>query len=340
MVTDDFSEVFDGLTDTPTEVSKTTETEVVKETPINNEVEKEVETEVETPEAETDGEEKPAEEIETPAAEKRNWRERYQETDDFKAKLRKQDEAVYAAKLKKIEDVENTPAFQIISKALDEGKDPMEAIRAVAVDNISNLTPKDLFMKDLEKYKDSLTEDEFAEEVEKFEGKSKLEQIKATESIKAELTNAREAELAKFKPVAKETKLNPELQEKVTKFDTELENMLSNLDGKTINGVTFTPAVLNKIEETLAHGHISPDMYIDENGNFDAGEAIELAVLKHYRAAFINGLKGEYKSLGMKEALKQKHNVSSGKVKNTGMPDPTGNAAKRKADLDFMFPKQ
>jgi len=184
-----------------------------------------------------------------------------------------------------------------------------------------------------------LTEEEFAEEVEKFEGKSKLEQIKATEAIKAELTNAREAELAKFKPVAKETKLNPELQEKVTKFDTELENMLSNLDGKTINGVTFTPAVLNKIEETLAHGHISPDMYIDENGNFDAGEAIELAVLKHYRAAFINGLKGEYKSLGMKEALKQKHNVSSGKVKNTGMPDPTGNAAKRKADLDFMFPK-
>ena len=333
-----FDDVFNSISDNATEevepkVDETVAPETVEpETEVAEEVIENTETEVE-PEVET--EEESTEE--TPAAEKKNWRERYQETDDFKAKLRKQDEAEYAAKLKKIETVENNPAFQIVAKALEEGKDPMEELRKVAVDNVSTLTPKDLFMKDLEKYKDSLTEDEYEEEVEKFENKSKLEQIKATEPIKAELTNAREAELAKFKPTVKEVKLDPETQAKVNKFDADFDARLNALDGQTINGVKFTPAVLTKIEETIAKGHINPELFMDENGDFDAGEAIELAVLKHYRQAYLNGLKGEYKSNGIKEALKQKHNVASGKAKSTGMPDSSSSAARKKADIDFVF---
>lgn len=331
-----FDDVFNSL-DTTEEVETT---ETIVETPAETDPQVEVKEE----KIEETTEEKPIETEEqtieeTPAAEKKNWRERYAETPEYKEKLRKQDEAIYEAKLKKIEEIENNPVFQIVSKAIEQGIDPVEAMKKVAVDEISSLTPKDLFLKDLEKYKNSLTEEEIQEEIEKFESKSKLEQIKATEGIKSELTSAREAELAKFKTAKKEVTLDAETQAKVNKFDSDFEERLNALDGKTINGVKFTPAVLKKIEDTIASGDINPKLFIDEKGNFDADEAIELAILKHYRSAYVNGLKGEYKSEGFKEALKQKHNVGSGKTKTSGMPDATDPKAQKKAEIAFIFNK-
>ena len=329
-----FDALFDESKQNQTEVTEQVEETPVQETTeqVENEESEQAENQSEETTTEATTEEEPQE------GEKKHWRERYAETDDYKAKVKKQDESALMAKLKEIEEIEKDEAYQLIKTARAQGKNPIDVIKELAIDNVSALSPKDLFMKDLEKYKDSLTEEERAEEIEKFESKSKLEQIKATEGIKAELTKQREEALTPFKAQPKqEPKLDPETQAKVNKFDADFDNRLNLLDGKTINGVKFTPAVLKKIEDTIANGHISPELFMDENGNFDADEAIDLAVFKHYRVPYINGLKGESKSEGFKEALKQKHNVGSGKVRTTGMPDATDSKAKKKAEIDSMF---
>jgi hypothetical protein len=272
---------------TPIEYAKTNAEEKVEETPTDEVIEtledlgSEKAEENKYEEIETLEDDSEVVKKETPKADK-NWRDSYKETDEFKNELKKQDLASYDAKMKEIQEIENDEAYKIIKEARAKGVNPLDYIKELAENNVSKLTPKDLYMKKIDKYKDRLTEEQVEEALYKFESMTAIEQYEATEGIKAELEAAQKEKLSRFE--SKKEEVPQEVVDNIKKFEVELDSLFNKLNGKIYKGVKYTPTLIKKIENALLEGMVSPKAYIREDGTFDPVEALEAVQgLKSFR---------------------------------------------------------
>lgn len=259
----------------------------------------------------------------------KNWREAYKETDDYKSEVRQNDLASYEAKMKEWAEIENDEAIKMVLEARKQGKNPLEFIKEIASADYEKLSPKDLFMKDIEKFKDKLTEDQIEAEVEIFENMSPLQQIKATEGIKNELIAQKKEQLSKFESKPQETP--KEVLDNFNKFKGELDSILDRLEGKVVRGVKYTPSLLRKLEVAIMDVKVSPKAYVNQDGTFDAQEALEVALsLKEFRGLSKKAEIEAAETKGKEEVLRDRSNVSKG-VRTTGMPNSSDNNAELKA---------
>jgi hypothetical protein len=273
---------------------------------------------------------------ETPKADK-NWRDSYKETDDFKSEIKKQDLASYDAKMKEIQEIENDEAYKIIKEARAKGVNPLDYIKELAENNVSKLSPKDLYMKKIDKYKDRLTEDQVEEAIYKFESMTAIEQYEATEGIKAELEAAQKEKLSRFESNKEE--VSQEVINNIKKFEVELDSLFNKLNGKIYKGVKYTPTLISKIEKALLDGMVSPKAYIREDGTFDPVEALEAVQgLKNFRGLMKKNEIETAASQAREEVLKDKSNVSKG-VRTTGMPKSGDSQAELKLAQKQFFNK-
>lgn len=325
---------------TPIEYSKANTEEKVEDTP-NDEVietledlgsetlEDKKEEEIESLEFET-------EKKEISKADK-NWRDSYKETDDFKNELKKQDLASYDSKMKEIQEIENDEAYKIIKEARAKGVNPLDYIKELAENNVSKLTPKELYMKKIDKYKDRLTEDQVEEAIYKFESMTAIEQYEATEGIKAELEAAQKEKLSRFEN--KREEVPQEVVNNIKKFEVELDSLFNKLNGKIYKGVKYTPTLISKIEKALLDGMVSPKAYIREDGTFDPVEALEAVQgLKSFRGLMKKNEIEDAVSKAREDVLKDKSNVSKG-VRTTGMPKSGDSQAELKLAQKQFFNK-
>lgn len=270
-------------------------------------------------------------------SEKKNWRESYKETDDYKNELRQKDLATYEAKMKELEEIENDEAYKIIKSARAQGKNPLEVIKEIATADYENLSPEDLFMKKLDKYKGKLTEDEIEQEKQVFKNLTPLQKIESTEGIKNELIAQKKEQLSKFE--SKSQQPSQELVENFDKFKGELDSILNRLEGKIYKGVKYTPSLLAKLESAIMNGKVSPKAYVNPDGTLDAAEALEVAMsLRDFRDLVKTQELKDAESKGRKSVLKERSNVSKG-VRNSGMPNASDDDAELKAAQKQMFNK-
>lgn len=263
---------------------------------------------------------------ETPKADK-NWRDSYKETEDYKSELKKQDLDSYEAKMKELAEIENDDAYKIIKEARAKGVNPLDYIKELAENNVSKLSPEELYMKKIDKYKDKLTEEQVEEAIDKFRSMSAIEQLEATEGIKAELEAAQKAKLSKFE--SKKEEVPQEVMNNIKKFEVELDSLFNKLNGKIYKGVKYTPTLISKIEKALLDGMVSPKAYMREDGTFDPVEALEAVQgLKSFRGLMKKNEIEDAASKAREDVLKDKSNVSKG-VRTTGMPQ----SGDSKADL-------
>lgn len=267
---------------------------------------------------------------------KKNWRERYQESDEYKAEVRRKDLAVYEQKMKELEEIENDEAYKIIREARRQGKNPLEVIKEIANTDVDKLTPEQLFERKIEKYKSKLTPEQIEAEIENFAELSPLKQLEATESVRQELIAERKEQLAKFEN--KPAEIPQEVVQNFNKFKGELDSILSKLEGRTYKGVKYTPALLSKIEKAiLEDGVISPKAYMNEKGEFDAMEALEVASsLKQFRSLIRKNEIEDAVSKGKEEVLRERSNVSKG-VRDTGMPSSSDDTKEFLAAAKTLF---
>jgi len=268
----------------------------------------------------------------------KNWREAYKETDDYKNDLKQQDLAKYEAKMQELASLENDEAIKLVLEARKQGKNPLEFIKEIASADYDKLSPKDLFMKELDKYKDKLTEEEIEAEVEAFDSLTPLQKIKQTENIKNELIAQKKEQLSKFESKPQET--SKEVLDNFNKFKGELDSILDKLEGQTIKGVKYTPSLLMRLEKAIMEGKVSPKAYINPDGTFDAKEALEVALsLKDFRGLSKKAEIEAAESKGKEEVLKQRSNVSNG-TRTTGMPKSSDSDAELKAAQKEYFNKK
>jgi hypothetical protein len=271
---------------------------------------------------------------EKPKSEK-NWRDSYKETDEYKSELKKQDLESYEAKMKELQEIENDEAYKIIKEARAKGANPLDYIKELAENNVSKLTPEDLYIKKIEKYKDKLTEDQIEEALYKFNSMSAIEQFEATEGIRAELEAAQKEKLSRFE--SKKEEVPQDVINNIKKFEVELDSLFNKLNGKIYKGVKYTPTLIGKIEKALLEGLISPKAYIREDGTFDPVEALEAVQgLKSFRGLMKKNEIETAASQAREEVLKDRSNVSKG-VRTTGMPKSgDSQAALREAQKQFF----
>jgi hypothetical protein len=327
---------------TPIEYAKTNAEEKVEETPTDEVIEtledlgSENAKENKYEEIETLEDDSEVVKKETPKADK-NWRDSYKETDEFKNELKKQDLASYDAKMKEIQEIENDEAYKIIKEARAKGVNPLDYIKELAENNVSKLTPKDLYMKKIDKYKDRLTEEQVEEALYKFESMTAIEQYEATEGIKAELEAAQKEKLSRFE--SKKEEVPQEVVDNIKKFEVELDSLFNKLNGKIYKGVKYTPTLIKKIENALLEGMVSPKAYIREDGTFDPVEALEAVQgLKSFRGLMKKNEIEIAASQAREEVLKDKSNVSKG-VRTTGMPKSGDSQAELKLAQKQFFNK-
>jgi hypothetical protein len=327
---------------TPIEYAKTNAEEKVEETPTDEVIEtledlgSEKAEENKYEEIETLEDDSEVVKKETPKADK-NWRDSYKETDEFKNELKKQDLASYDAKMKEIQEIENDEAYKIIKEARAKGVNPLDYIKELAENNVSKLTPKDLYMKKIDKYKDRLTEEQVEEALYKFESMTAIEQYEATEGIKAELEAAQKEKLSRFE--SKKEEVPQEVVDNIKKFEVELDSLFNKLNGKIYKGVKYTPTLIKKIENALLEGMVSPKAYIREDGTFDPVEALEAVQgLKSFRGLMKKNEIEIAASQAREEVLKDKSNVSKG-VRTTGMPKSGDSQAELKLAQKQFFNK-
>jgi len=269
--------------------------------------------------------------------EKKSWRDSYKETDDYKEEMKQKDLASYEAKMKELEEIENDEAYKIIKEARKQGKNPLEVMKDIATADYENLTPKDLFMKKLEKFKDRLSEDEIEDEIRAFENLTPLQKIESTESIKNELIAQRKEQLSKFESRSQDAP--KEVVDNFNKFKGELDSILDRLEGKTYKGVKYTPSLLAKVEKAIMEGKVSPRAYVNPDGTFDAKEALEVAMsLKEFRSLVRQQELKDAETKGKESVLKDRSNVSKG-VRTSGMPNAADDDADLKAAQKAMFNK-
>jgi hypothetical protein len=267
----------------------------------------------------------------------KNWRDSYKETDDFKNEVKKQDLASYDAKMKEIQEIENDEAYKIIKEARAKGVNPLDYIKELAENNVSKLTPKELYMKKIDKYKDRLSEDQVEEAIYKFESMTAIEQYEATEGIKSELEAAQKEKLSRFEN--KREEVPQEVVNNIKKFEVELDSLFNKLNGKIYKGVKYTPTLISKIEKALLDGMVSPKAYIREDGTFDPVEALEAVQgLKSFRGLMKKNEIEIAASQAREEVLKDKSNVSKG-VRTTGMPKSGDSQAELKLAQKQFFNK-
>jgi hypothetical protein len=327
---------------TPIEYAKTNAEEKVEETPTDEVIEtledlgSEKAEENKYEEIETLEDDSEVVKKETPKADK-NWRDSYKETEEFKNELKKQDLASYEAKMKEIQEIENDEAYKIIKEARAKGVNPLDYIKELAENNVSKLTPKDLYMKKIDKYKDRLTEEQVEEALYKFESMTAIEQYEATEGIKAELEAAQKEKLSRFE--SKKEEVPQEVVDNIKKFEVELDSLFNKLNGKIYKGVKYTPTLIKKIENALLEGMVSPKAYIREDGTFDPVEALEAVQgLKSFRGLMKKNEIEIAASQAREEVLKDKSNVSKG-VRTTGMPKSGDSQAELKLAQKQFFNK-
>jgi hypothetical protein len=257
-----------------------------------------------------------------------DWRREYESSDEYKEELRKKDNAQYEAKLKEIEEIEKDEVYQIIKQARAEGKNPIDVLKEFASADYEKMSPSDLYKIKIERYKGRLTEEQVQESLEKFENMTAIEQLEATESIREQLIKESKEKLSVFAP--KQSEPDPQVVEAVNKFKNDFNSLLNKLSGKTYKGVDYTPALLRKIEKAVIEdGLIHPRAYMNEDGTFDAMEALEAATaLKPFRALVKGKEIKQEVSKALEDVLKERSNVSKG-IKSTGMP--------RSSDSDADF---
>jgi hypothetical protein len=296
-----------------------------------DEVDVEKEVDIENLEVDTKKEEKKE------AKSDKNWRDSYKETDEYKSELKKQDLELYEAKMKELQEIENDEAYKIIKEARAKGVNPLDYIKELAENNVSKLTPEDLYMKKIEKYKDKLTEDQIEEALDKFNSMSAIEQFEATEGIRAELEAAQKEKLSRFE--SKKEEVPQDVINNIKKFEVELDSLFNKLNGKIYKGVKYTPTLLSKIEKAIMDGLISPKAYIREDGTFDPVEALEAVQgLKSFRGLMKKNEIETAASQAREEVLKDKSNVSKG-VRTTGMPKSSDSQAELKLAQKQFFNK-
>jgi hypothetical protein len=325
---------------TPIEYAKTNAEEKVEETPTDEVIEtlEDLGSEVneDKKEEEIESLEFETEKKEISKADK-NWRDSYKETDDFKNEVKKQDLASYDAKMKEIQEIENDEAYKIIKEARAKGVNPLDYIKELAENNVSKLTPKELYMKKIDKYKDRLSEDQVEEAIYKFESMTAIEQYEATEGIKSELEAAQKEKLSRFEN--KREEVPQEVVNNIKKFEVELDSLFNKLNGKIYKGVKYTPTLISKIEKALLDGMVSPKAYIREDGTFDPVEALEAVQgLKSFRGLMKKNEIEIAASQAREEVLKDKSNVSKG-VRTTGMPKSGDSQAELKLAQKQFFNK-
>jgi hypothetical protein len=239
--------------------------------------------------------------------------------------------------MKEIQEIENDEAYKIIKEARAKGVNPLDYIKELAENNVSKLTPKDLYMKKIDKYKDRLTEEQVEEALYKFESMTAIEQYEATEGIKAELEAAQKEKLSRFE--SKKEEVPQEVVDNIKKFEVELDSLFNKLNGKIYKGVKYTPTLIKKIENALLEGMVSPKAYIREDGTFDPVEALEAVQgLKSFRGLMKKNEIEIAASQAREEVLKDKSNVSKG-VRTTGMPKSGDSQAELKLAQKQFFNK-
>jgi len=268
----------------------------------------------------------------------KNWRDAYKDTDDYKDDLKKQDLAKYEAKMQELAELENDEAIKLVLEARKQGKNPLEFIKEIATADYDKYSPKDLFMVEINKYKDKLSPEQIEAEIEIFDNLSPLQQIRQTENIKNELIAQKKEQLSKFESKPQETP--KEVLDNFNKFRGELDSILDKLEGKTLEGVKYTPTLLMRLDKALMDGKVSPKAYINPDGTFDAQEALRLTLsLKEFRGLSEKAKIEAAESKGKEEVLKQRSNVSNG-TRTNSMPNSSDSDAELKAAQKEYFNKK
>ncbi len=179
------------------------------------------------------------------------------------------------------------------------GEDPSDFIKKTGVVDIKSLTPEQLLELDMKENK--FTEEEIAEEMDRFKDLSAYEKRKQTKSIQDEFAKKRDEKLKTF------TTNNEQVQKVVaeaTKRGTqELDSVIQKMTGKSYKGLLIAPEMVDRIRQEVIQNPVNK---FDEKGQFigfDIQESIRRAVILNFDEQRSKSLIEIGKTMGADKAL-------------------------------------
>ncbi len=187
---------------------------------------------------------------------------------------------------KKVEQYESTfsdpealAAMKIAQEAKKQGKTIVEYINEISGVDPNKLSARELFERKLKSYPE-LTEDERTEEMAKFDGMSKLQQLERTKDVKNEMLNSRNNILEQYavKSTDKEEKFKQIVYQESVKATEELEDLLGEKEYKNLE---LTPERKRAIKK-----HVNQHLKHDEKGMFNVRLGVNTAIMALYEKEF------------------------------------------------------
>jgi hypothetical protein len=309
--------LLDEETDTPAIIQKQEE-EVIQ----NNNNEEVIEnTETITNETKTEAakEEKTVEtKTETESTEKKSWRQHFEETDEFKERKRKEDEAKMTAQMESYSKWENSEIGKLWLKAEAEGKSMYDVVNEFQYSDVTKLSDEQKFIKSIENLyaNDENKEDLLKEQWELFNQKPDFEKRKELQSITNELLREQQEKISKFTPQQKTTeqKIDPKEAAIMQKASQELDSYLDSIVKTEVNGIKMTPVRVEKINDVVLE--LPTKLFRTEAGTLDMKKAVAIANFALYGDVMVATAKKEAKTEGKVEVLTKKHNQSANNAHN------------------------
>lgn len=244
-------------------------------------------------------------------AEKKSWRQHYEETPEYKEEKRKQDESLMLSKMKEYEEFQNSEIGKLWEKSKAEKKSFVDVVKEFQYSDVTKLTDEEKFVKSIEQFyaNDENKEDLLKEQWELFNQKPDFEKRKALSEITNTLLKEQQEKIAKFTPQqTQQEQADPKEVEKFRIATQELNSYLDSIVKTEVNGIKITPVRVERIYNAV--NDLPTSLFTDETGKLDMKKAVDIANYALFGDVIINKAKADAKQEGRVEVLGRRHNQS------------------------------
>lgn len=192
----------------------------------------------------------------------------------------------YESQAKEYEKLMSEPLVKAFISAKEAGKDVSTFINEVKGTDIKTLTDEQVWEKELQSA--SLTPDEVTAEMDSFKDLSPYQKKKQAEPIREKLESQQSERLKQY--ASENSATASQAKEVAIKFNTEKEQYLNSVKGKTVMGLEMTPARLQEQSDYIDNFSLQR-----ADGTVDVSRIMRIGILeKNYKLLLQNAYtKGE-----------------------------------------------
>lgn len=225
----------------------------------------------------------------------------------------------YVAKAKEYESLLQDPFFKAFTEFRKGGGEDIRSFaKNIAGRDVDSLSPEDVYREDIKLL--GITEEQIADEMDRFDLLSPVEKLRLTNPIKQALKKQQEESVKSFSmPVNK----NAERQALAAQTAVpELNDTIVNMVGKKYSALTITPEMGEEIKGyVMSH----TEQKFDNEGNFtgyDIKESIDTAVFKLYKKKLLKATAEAAAANAIDEAYRSRQRPSRVDEPGGGTPAP------------------